>query len=187
MSRNTKKDSILTVKEADAWRQYRVYSKLTLELAGLEYSGIRPDILLLSMKNIIIASGIVIVLAFLYSSNSDKSTVKSTTTSNVVNESFNSTDSYYNDDSFDSSDYSNVADDSDDYQPTFNGYECTDDCSGHEAGYEWAEENGIESTDDCGGNSDSFIEGCESFVEENYPEEDYYEENYYEEDYDYMY
>jgi hypothetical protein len=138
------------------------------------------------MKNVIIASGIIIVLAFLYSSNSDKSTVKSTTTSNIK-ESFNSTDSYYNDDSFDSSDYSNVADDSDDYQPTFNGYECTDDCSGHEAGYEWAEENGVESTDDCGGNSDSFIEGCESFVEENYPEEDYYEEDYYEEDYDYMY
>lgn len=53
----------------------------------------------------------------------------------------------------------------------FNGYPCTEDCSGHEAGYEWAEENGIESVDDCGGNSDSFIEGCMSYVEENYPED----------------
>ena len=52
----------------------------------------------------------------------------------------------------------------------FNGYECTEDCSGHEAGYDWAEENGIESEDDCGGNSDSFIEGCYSYVEENYDE-----------------
>lgn len=53
----------------------------------------------------------------------------------------------------------------------FNGYPCTEDCSGHEAGYEWAGENGIESVDDCGGNSESFIEGCMSYVEENYPEE----------------
>lgn len=50
----------------------------------------------------------------------------------------------------------------------FNGYPCTEDCSGHEAGYDWAEENGIEDSDDCGGNSNSFIEGCESYVEENY-------------------
>lgn len=51
---------------------------------------------------------------------------------------------------------------------TFGGYDCTEDCSGHEAGYEWAEENGLEDVDDCGGNSDSFIEGCYSYVEENY-------------------
>lgn len=49
---------------------------------------------------------------------------------------------------------------------TFNGYECTDDCSGHEAGYNWAEEKGITDSSDCGGNSNSFIEGCESYVEE---------------------
>lgn len=52
----------------------------------------------------------------------------------------------------------------------FNGYPCTQDCSGHEAGYEWAEEKGIDDIDDCGGNSNSFIEGCESYVEENYPD-----------------
>jgi hypothetical protein len=51
---------------------------------------------------------------------------------------------------------------------SFNGYECTEDCSGHEAGYEWAEENNIYSEDDCGGNSDSFTEGCLSYVEDNY-------------------
>lgn len=51
---------------------------------------------------------------------------------------------------------------------TFNGYECTEDCSGHEAGYNWAEENGIEDEYDCDGNSGSFNEGCVSYVEENY-------------------
>lgn len=48
----------------------------------------------------------------------------------------------------------------------FMGYPCTDDCSGHEAGYNWAENKGIESPDDCGGNSSSFIEGCKAYAEE---------------------
>lgn len=52
----------------------------------------------------------------------------------------------------------------------FNGYTCTVDCSGHEAGYDWAERKGIDDVSDCGGNSNSFIEGCESFVEENDPD-----------------
>ena len=46
------------------------------------------------------------------------------------------------------------------------GRPCTDDCSGHEAGYRWAEENGIDDPDNCGGNSDSFIEGCQAYAEE---------------------
>lgn len=49
----------------------------------------------------------------------------------------------------------------------FYGYKCTDDCSGHYAGYEWAEQNNINSEDDCVGNSQSFIEGCKVFVEGN--------------------
>jgi hypothetical protein len=49
---------------------------------------------------------------------------------------------------------------------TFMGYPCTADCSGHEAGYKWAEEKGIDDPDDCGGNSDSFIEGCQAYAEE---------------------
>lgn len=48
----------------------------------------------------------------------------------------------------------------------FHGYDCQDDCSGHEAGYEWAERKGITDPDDCRGNSDSFIEGCVAFTEE---------------------
>jgi|YNPMSStandDraft_1061717.scaffolds.fasta_scaffold23882_2 hypothetical protein len=51
--------------------------------------------------------------------------------------------------------------------PTFHGYICTEDCSGHEAGYEWAEEHDITDPDDCGGNSQSFIEGCQAYAEEN--------------------
>lgn len=60
----------------------------------------------------------------------------------------------------------------------FNGYPCTEDCSGHEAGYEWADENGIDDMDDCGGSSNSFIEGCESYVEENYSDEGYNDYDY---------
>lgn len=54
-----------------------------------------------------------------------------------------------------------------DYEPqTFKGDDCIGDCSGHEAGYNWAEEKGIDDPSDCGGNSSSFIEGCESYAEE---------------------
>jgi hypothetical protein len=49
----------------------------------------------------------------------------------------------------------------------FGRYKCEDDCSGHFAGYEWAEENNINNEEDCSGNSQSFIEGCKSFVEDN--------------------
>lgn len=49
----------------------------------------------------------------------------------------------------------------------FKGYQCTVDCSGHEAGYKWAEENGIDDVEDCTGDSNSFIEGCKAYVEEN--------------------
>ncbi len=51
--------------------------------------------------------------------------------------------------------------------PTFGGNPCTVDCSGHEAGYEWAEKHGVTDPDDCGGKSQSFIEGCQSYAEEN--------------------
>ena len=33
--------------------------------------------------------------------------------------------------------------------------------TGHSAGYEWAEKNDVS---DCGGNSQSFIEGCEEYL-----------------------
>lgn len=42
---------------------------------------------------------------------------------------------------------------------------CTEDCSGHDAGFEWARENGVTDPSECGGNSQSFIEGCETYAE----------------------
>lgn len=53
-----------------------------------------------------------------------------------------------------------------DGEQLFRGYTCTSDCSGHEAGYAWAEEQGISDPDDCGGNSESFEEGCRAYAEE---------------------
>lgn len=50
---------------------------------------------------------------------------------------------------------------------SFHEQPCTDDCSGHDAGYEWAEDNSITDPDDCDGSSQSFIEGCEAWAEEN--------------------
>lgn len=43
---------------------------------------------------------------------------------------------------------------------SFAGKGCTQDCSGHQAGYAWAEQKGITDPGDCGGKSRSFIEGC---------------------------
>jgi hypothetical protein len=52
----------------------------------------------------------------------------------------------------------------------FAGYDCTGDCSGHEAGYRWAEEHDITDGDDCEtagehSNSPSFAEGCQAYVD----------------------
>ena len=44
-------------------------------------------------------------------------------------------------------------------------YVCTEDCSGHEAGFEWAQENDVSDSFECGGNSQSFLKGCEAFAE----------------------
>lgn len=40
---------------------------------------------------------------------------------------------------------------------------CTEDCSGHNAGFKWAQDHEIQNSSDCGGNSQSFIEGCEEY------------------------
>lgn len=52
------------------------------------------------------------------------------------------------------------------YQDAGAPYGCTDDCSGHDAGWTWAEENGVADPADCGGNSLSFGEGCIAYAEE---------------------
>lgn len=48
----------------------------------------------------------------------------------------------------------------------FMGYPCTQDCSGHQAGYDWAEDKGIADPDICSGHSNSFVEGCRAYAEE---------------------
>jgi hypothetical protein len=62
------------------------------------------------------------------------------------------------------------------FASTFGGYECTDDCSGHAAGYKWASEHGIDSEQYCPeGNSQSFHEGCVVYTEDpnrGYTEDD---------------
>ena len=49
---------------------------------------------------------------------------------------------------------------------SFHGQPCTFDCSGHQAGYDWAQRNAIADPDDCSGKSNSFIEGCRAAAEE---------------------
>jgi len=54
----------------------------------------------------------------------------------------------------------------------FGGHECADDCSGHKAGYEWAEAKAVQTEQTCEAilakspNSTSFYEGCLVYVEE---------------------
>ena len=50
---------------------------------------------------------------------------------------------------------------------TFDGNTCLGDCSGHQAGYNWAERNDIDDESSCSTPSASFNQGCESYVEEN--------------------
>lgn len=56
------------------------------------------------------------------------------------------------------------------YQDAGAPYGCTSDCSGHDAGWAWAEENGVSDPGDCGGNSLSFEEGCIAYAEEQQAE-----------------
>lgn len=45
--------------------------------------------------------------------------------------------------------------------------ECTEDCGGHSAGYDWASENDVCDEDFDGGNSESFAEGVREYAIEN--------------------
>jgi hypothetical protein len=50
---------------------------------------------------------------------------------------------------------------------TFGGYDCTDGCVGHAAGYRWAEERGIDDIDKCPDDrSEAFYEGCLTYVDD---------------------
>ncbi len=109
------------------------------------------------MKNLIIATIIVIVIVFLFGfsnrNNSSSQVKQSSTISNE--EGINET--------------SNIEEDEASGSLDFHGYDCTEDCSGHEAGYEWAEEHGItqDDVDNYSGNSNSFMEGMQAYVDDN--------------------
>jgi len=55
---------------------------------------------------------------------------------------------------------------------TFDGNTCLGDCSGHQAGYDWAEQNDVDDESSCSTPSASFNQGCESYVEENAASDD---------------
>jgi hypothetical protein len=48
----------------------------------------------------------------------------------------------------------------------FGDFICTNDCSGHEAGFLWAKQKSVLDEAECKGNSDAFEQGCFSFVKE---------------------
>jgi len=50
----------------------------------------------------------------------------------------------------------------------FHGSKCTDNCSGHNAGYAWAEKHGITKPGNCKTKSESFSRGCVIYVIENH-------------------
>jgi hypothetical protein len=50
---------------------------------------------------------------------------------------------------------------------SFGGDACLNDCSGHQAGYQWAQQHDIGDESSCSGNSSSFNEGCRTFIGEN--------------------
>ena len=47
----------------------------------------------------------------------------------------------------------------------YKGYKCSNDCTGHKAGYAWAKQHNINIKIQCTGNSQSFIQGCLAFAE----------------------
>jgi hypothetical protein len=52
------------------------------------------------------------------------------------------------------------------YQENFGSADCTSDCSGHNAGFEWAQNRGLSDRSECSGNNNSFIGGCEAYFDE---------------------
>ena len=48
----------------------------------------------------------------------------------------------------------------------FRGYPCTKDCSGHAAGYRWADARDITDPNTCPYSNNSFWEGCLAHTDE---------------------
>jgi hypothetical protein len=122
------------------------------------------------MKAFLIIIGVIVSIFALNSVEGN--TIGSIETAGRYDEYINSEDSG---DSYDS-----------DSKITSDNWDCTNDCSGHDAGYEWASDKNITDPDECDGNSDSFIEGCQAYANEYQMEnEEEYEEDYDEYEYGY--
>jgi hypothetical protein len=52
------------------------------------------------------------------------------------------------------------------YEEVEGSVDCAKDCSGHNAGFAYAEEHDIEDDAECTSASDSFVEGCKAYGEE---------------------
>jgi len=50
------------------------------------------------------------------------------------------------------------------YEDVGDTSQCTEDCSGHDAGFEWAREHDVTDATECSGDSQSFVEGCEAYA-----------------------
>jgi hypothetical protein len=50
------------------------------------------------------------------------------------------------------------------YEDVAGTSQCTEDCSGHDAGFEWARDHEVTDSSECGGDSQSFVDGCEEFA-----------------------
>lgn len=46
----------------------------------------------------------------------------------------------------------------------YKGFPCTQDCQGHIAGYNWARDRSLMNIQDVDTNSNSFLEGCQSYI-----------------------
>lgn len=52
------------------------------------------------------------------------------------------------------------------YEESAASIDCTEACSGHEAGFEYAKENELTDPEACDGNSESFVKGFREYAEE---------------------
>lgn len=51
------------------------------------------------------------------------------------------------------------------YEDVGDTSQCTEDCSGHDAGFEWARDHDVTDATECSGDSQSFVEGCEAYTD----------------------
>lgn len=107
------------------------------------------------MKNFFWISIIILIFFLISHTNSTQKNVEESNSQQFYEEIENM--NYYDD--FNTYEFS-------DELVTSENWECTKDCSGHEAGYEWASDNNIYDSSQCDGNSESFIEGCEAYANE---------------------